>query len=198
MVDRDPIRPNARPAWDDLYRVAEGQAGYFTRGDAAKCGFSSPLLHHHVAARALQRVRRGVYRLSRFPPSDHEDLVIHWLWSERRGVFSHETALALHELSDALPARAHLTLPQSVRARRVTVPDGVVVHFADLPATDRTWFGSLPVTSADRTLRDMIENAGDPVLIRQALTQAKRRGLLAREVAQRLGSALRAREGKDT
>jgi predicted transcriptional regulator of viral defense system len=156
MVDRDPIRPNARPAWDDLYRVAEGQAGYFTRGDAAKCGFSSPLLHHHVAARALQRVRRGVYRL------------------------------------------AHLTLPQSVRARRVTVPDGVVVHFADLPATDRTWFGSLPVTSADRTLRDMIENAGDPVLIRQALTQAKRRGLLAREVAQRLGSALRAREGKDT
>ena len=31
------------------------------------------------------------------------------------GVFSHDTALALHELSDALPARAHLTLPASWR-----------------------------------------------------------------------------------
>ena len=27
-----------------------------------------------------------------------------WLWSEQAGVFSHQTALALHDLSDILPA----------------------------------------------------------------------------------------------
>ncbi len=44
-------------------------------------------------------MRRGVYRLVHFPVGDHEDLTAVWLWSEREGVFSHETALALHDLS---------------------------------------------------------------------------------------------------
>jgi len=49
-------------------------------------------------------VRRGVYRLEHFPAGEHEDLVALWLWTDRAGVFSHETALALHGLSDTLPS----------------------------------------------------------------------------------------------
>ena len=52
-----------------------------------------------------------MYRLVEFPTGEHEDLVIAWLWSDRAGVFSHDTALALHNLSDALPAHLHMTLP---------------------------------------------------------------------------------------
>jgi hypothetical protein len=44
-------------------------------------------------------VRRGIYRLVHFPAGQHEELVVAWLWSERVGIVSHQTALALHELS---------------------------------------------------------------------------------------------------
>jgi hypothetical protein len=49
-----------------------------------------------------------VLRLAQFPPSDHEDLVPLWLWAQKLGVFSHETALFLHDLSDVLPANRHM------------------------------------------------------------------------------------------
>lgn len=65
----------------------------------------------------MLRVRRGVYRLVHFPAGDHEDLTAVWLWSQHEGVFSHETALALHDLSDVLPSRAHLTLPRRSPSR---------------------------------------------------------------------------------
>jgi predicted transcriptional regulator of viral defense system len=40
-----------------------------------------------------------------FRASEHEELVTAWLWSERAGVMSHQTALSLHGLSDVLPAQ---------------------------------------------------------------------------------------------
>ncbi len=89
----------------------------------------------------MVRVRRGIYRLVHFPASEHEDLVVLWLWAEQAGVFSHETALALHDLSDALPGKVHLTVPASWRRRRLRVPAGLVLHFADVGDVDRASFG---------------------------------------------------------
>jgi predicted transcriptional regulator of viral defense system len=193
VAPRTPIKPRTPPTWDDLYRLAEGQSGYFTRTDAASCGFSAPLLHHHVAAGAIQRARRGVYRLTRFPPSEHEDLVVFWLWTKKLGVLSHETALTLHALSDALPARAHLTVPASWRRRRITIPDGVVLHFAEVAKSERTWFQAIPITTVARTIHDLLEDAADPGLVRQAISQAKRRGLLGSDVVRKLAAAAAAR-----
>jgi len=83
------------------------------------------------------RVRRGVYRLVHFPAGDYEDLTTVWLWSEHMGVFSHQTALALHDLSDVLPSQVHLTLPNTWRSRRLRVPEGVVLHYGDVADSDR-------------------------------------------------------------
>ena len=82
------------PSWDALYALAVGQVGHFTTAQAAEAGYSSPLLHKYLANGKVLRVRRGVYRLVHFPASEDEDLVVCWLWSDRQGVFSHETALA--------------------------------------------------------------------------------------------------------
>lgn len=123
------------------------------------------------------RVRRGVYRLVHFPASEHEELVATWLWSERVGVFSHQTALALLDLSDALPAQVHLTLPAQSKRRRLRVPDGVVLHHADVADGERTWFGAIPATSALRTLNDCARAGLSPELLSQAAQQALRRGL---------------------
>ena len=168
------------PDWDRLYATAVAQEGHFTTGQAWTAGYSPQLLRKHCQAGRMARVRRGIYRLSHYPSGEHEHLAVVWLWSEQRGVLSHQTALALHGLSDALPAQVHLTLPARWSTRRFRVPDGVALHFADLSADQRAWFGPVPITTPARTIEDCARAAISPELLRQAARQALRRGLLTR------------------
>ena len=130
------------PDWNRLFEIAVGPEGHFTTAQAADAGYSPQLLNRYLRSGRIRRVRRGVYRVVHFPAGEQEDLVEVWLWSDRAGVLSHETALALHDLSDLLPARIHLTLPAAWHARRLRVPDGVVLHYADVDDTERTWVGA--------------------------------------------------------
>jgi predicted transcriptional regulator of viral defense system len=172
------IRPNP-PDWGRLYEVAAGQGGYVTTQQAQEAGYSLPLLTHHVKQGRLQRARRGVYRLTHYPAGEHEDLIVLWLWSEQAGVFSHETALSLHQLSDALPAVSHLTLPAAWSRRRLRTPPGVHLYFADVKGPDLTWARGVPVTSPLRTLVDCATAAVLPEFIQAAYRQIQQRGLAA-------------------
>lgn len=169
-----------KPDWDRLFETAGGQDGYFTTRQAADAGYSSQLLLKHIRAGRVARTRRGIYRLIHFPAGEHEELVIAWLWSERAGVISHQTALALHGLSDVLPVHMHLTLPSAWRRRRFRVPADVVLHHTDVPPEDRTWFGAVPTTSPRRSLNDSAREGLSPELLRQAAQQALRRGLVTK------------------
>lgn len=104
-----------------------------------------------------------------------------WLWSEQQGVFSHQTALALHNLSDVLPSQGHLTLPDAWRKRRLRVPDGVVIHYGDVAESERRWFGAVPVTAPLRTLEDCAAEHLPPELLRGAALDALDRGLVRRD-----------------
>jgi predicted transcriptional regulator of viral defense system len=182
---------DSRPSWDRLYELASGQEGYVTTREAAGAGFSSQLLLKHIHAGRVSRARRGVYRLVHFPAGDHEELVIAWLWSDKQGVFSHQTALALHGLSDALPSKAHILLPATWRARRLRVPADVIVHHGDVPKRERAWFGAVPATSVRRTLSDCTQEKLGPDLLRQAAREALRRGLVTKDELTDVRQALR-------
>jgi predicted transcriptional regulator of viral defense system len=168
------------PNWDHLYQTASAQAGYFTTKQAADAGYSTHLLFKHIRAGRVTRVRHRVYRLVHFPAAEHEELTVVWLWSDRKGTFSHQTALALHGLSDVLPNRIHLTLPANWSERRFRVPEGVVLHHASVPSRDRAWSGPVPITSPRRTLTDCAKDQISPDLLRQAAQQALRRGLVTK------------------
>jgi predicted transcriptional regulator of viral defense system len=172
--------PAGRPDWNRLFETAAGQEGLFTTRQAAEAGYSPQLLVHYVHIGRAVRVRRGIYRLVHFPAGEHEELVAAWLWSELAGVVSHQTALALHGLSDALPAHVHLTLPKAWRRRRFRVPADVVLHHADVPPEDRAWFGAVPTTNPRRSLNDCAREGLSPELLRQAAQQALRRGLVTK------------------
>jgi predicted transcriptional regulator of viral defense system len=180
------------PDWDRLYEIAAAQEGLFTTQQAAEAGYSPQLLVHHVTGERVVRIRRGIYRLVHFPVGEHAELVGAWLWSERAGVFSHQTALAHHRLSDALPARMHLTLPRAWQSRRFRVPEGIELHHADVPSDEQTWFGPVPITSVKRTLNDCARDGLSPELLRQAASQALRRGLVVRGELQDVEAALKA------
>jgi predicted transcriptional regulator of viral defense system len=167
--------------WDRLYEFAAGQDGHFTTAQAGEAGYSSQLLAKHMKSGRIRRIRRGIYRIVHYPAGEHEDLTVLWLWSERVGVFSHETALALMELSDALPGARHMTVPAACQARRLRIPRGVVLHHADLVADERTWVGPIPVTGASRTLLDCARACVAPELVRDAFEEAADRGLLDRD-----------------
>ena len=59
-----------------LYEIAETQNGYFTAAQARSAGYSHPLLSYHTRQGTFQRVARGIYRLTFFPPAPHEDLFV--------------------------------------------------------------------------------------------------------------------------
>ena len=185
-----PTSPN-EPAWQALYDIAAAQEGQFTTRQAAAAGYSRPLLNHYEKIGRVVRVRRGIYRLVHFPPGEHEELVTAWLWSDSKGVISHQTALALQILSDLLPAEVHVTLPLAWRRRRFRVPEGYVLHHAEVPIADRTWFGAIPITSPHRTLNDCAITGLSPDQLRQAALQALRRGLVTQSALDEVEKALK-------
>jgi len=138
-LSRSTFQPVIAPAptWDCLFEFAVGQDGHFTTKQAALAGYSPQLLLKYLKNGRVTRVLRGIYRIVHFPASDHEDLTTIWLWSEQKGVVSHETALMLHDLADVLPRKAHLTLPASWAKRRLRVPKGVVLYHHDVPRKER-------------------------------------------------------------
>jgi len=179
------------PDWDHLFEIAAAQDGLFTTQQAAEAGYSPQLLAHHLGSGRMLRVRRGVYRLVHFPAGDYEDLTLVWLWSEQEGVLSHQTALALHDLSDVLPAQVHLTLPRAWSKRRLRVPDGVVLHYGDVAESERCWFGPVPATAPQRTLEDCAAVHLSPELLRVAARDALDRGLVARHELAAVVAALK-------
>lgn len=169
-----------KPDWDRLYEIAAAQEGHFTTAQAGEAGYSPQLLHKHLKSGRIRRIRRAIYRFVHYPAGDHEDLVVLWLWSERAGVFSHETALALYELSDALPAEVHMTLPAHWADKRLRVPRGLAIDHADVADGDKGWAGPVRITNVPRTLVDCARSNVDPRLVRDAFEEAADRGLLDR------------------
>lgn len=164
-----------------LYELAEGQAGYFSAAQAVDAGVSRRALSGRVRSGDLDRVRYGIYRLRRFPAHPYEDIVAACLWAGADSAASHETALVVHGISDAMPANIHITVPRPFRGRQ----SAVVVHHAPLAATEREVHDSVPVTTLGRTLAD-IATVSDPALVRQAVAEAIEHGKLTRRQVRKL------------
>lgn len=164
-----------------LYELAERQAGYFTTRQAVEAGVSRRALSGRAQRGDLEPVRYGIYRLRNFPNHPFEDVAAACLWAGPDSAASHETALAIHGLSDAMPASIHLTVPRPFRGKQA----GIIIHRGQLPDDDRQVLDSVPVTTIARTLQD-IATSGDPALAQQALDQAIRGGLLSRRRLRRL------------
>lgn len=161
------------PNYQHLYDVAESQAGYFAAHQARECGFSWERLSSNVKSGRFVRVRRGIYRLAHFPGSAFEDLFVAWLRAGPEAVVSHESALALYDLSDVLPADVHLIVPRTSSRRR----QGIRQHTHRLESNEITSREGLPVTTVPRTLADVAAGGLAVEQVRLALEQALERGL---------------------
>lgn len=184
------MRKERKEAAKRLYEIAEGQQGFFTTKQAKAAGFADNTHPYHVQAGNWIREHRGIYRLASFPRGERPDLVLWSLWARNRGeanqgVYSHQTALSLYDLSDVMPAKLHMTVPKSFR-RNSEIPRVLVLHFADLPQSDIGSVHGVRVTKPMRTILDLLEGGEiPPATLRQVLREALRRGLIRRsEIAE--------------
>ncbi len=174
-----------KQAAKSLYERAEGQQGFFTTKQAKAAGFAENTHPYHVQAGNWIRERRGIYRLTSFPRGERPDLMLWSLWSRNRGeaaqgVYSLQTALCLHDLSDVMPAKLHMTVPTNFR-RNSEVPRVLVLHFADLSQSDIEVVHGVRTTRPMRTILDVLAGGEVPLAtLQQALREGLRRGLIRR------------------
>jgi predicted transcriptional regulator of viral defense system len=174
-----------------LAEVAHNQGGYFTTKQAAIAGYGYKHLDYHETAGNVERVEHGLYRLPTVPPAEHDDLIRLSLWSrnqqdEPQAVISHESALVLHDLTELLPDRIHITVPRTFRK---SAPKGCVLHKASLAPSDIEERAGFRVTTPLRTLLDAAAGGVSTEQLTKAVKDAIARGLVRRT---KLAAAVRA------
>jgi len=168
-----------------LYEVASEQQGFFTTKQALAAGYAARTHNYHVGTSAWIREHRGIYRLARFPATLEAQYVFWSLWSRSRtdvpqGVFSHQTALSIHELSDLNPTQLHMSVPTTFR-RNSALPAVLAFHRVDLPDADIEQRQGFRLVRPLRAIADLLrEEAESRDHLRQALRQALARGLITR------------------
>jgi hypothetical protein len=145
-----------------LLQIAENQQGYFTSRQAEACGFSPANFHRKLRAGKWSKEFRGIYRLSSYPLTSRPELALWTLWSADRqgnpqGVWSHETALEIHGLSDVAPTKLHMSVPRSFR-KNIETPNNLCLHFVDkISPSDLEIRQGYRITTPLKTLADIIQ-----------------------------------------
>jgi predicted transcriptional regulator of viral defense system len=177
---------NAKPKQNQrrLFELAETQGGYFTANQAESLGYRASKRNYHVSTGNWIREARGIYRLALFPRPERPDLLMWWLWSRDRsghpqGVYSHRTALSLHELTDLMPAKIEMTVPKTFR-RGAPIPRILRLHYDNLQQDEIDRINGVPVTSALRAILDLWQSEEvSRDILRNAIKEGTRQGKIS-------------------
>lgn len=147
--------------------------GVILTKDILEAGISKQLLSKYVKKGYIERVAQGVY----LSIDALEDEMYVLQVRSRKAVFSHETALYLHDLTDRDPQQYTITLPSGYNATKFK-NDGVYVYFIkddllSLGVEDgETVFGrSIRVYNKERTVCDIVRNRNgiDPAIVNEGI-----------------------------
>jgi hypothetical protein len=171
---------------NNLFEIASSQQGYFSSAQAIESGYKDSNHAYHVKRGNWIREIRGVYRLSKFPETSEGQYAIWSLWSRDRkgniqGVYSHETALSIYDVSDIMPSKLHMTVPKSFR-RGTKISEVLVLHKANLSKEDLMQKQGYLVTSPFRTILDVVTDGTlEESIIQQAVSQFRSKGMILKK-----------------
>lgn len=94
---------------EKILRLAAEHQGQLTSSMVTERGWSRGVLSYLVRKGSLECVQRGVYVL----PGAWEDEFVCYQSRFTKGIFSHETALYLWDLTDRTPSSFHATFPSA-------------------------------------------------------------------------------------
>jgi predicted transcriptional regulator of viral defense system len=167
---------------DKLIAIAEQNDGLLTSKQARRAGILDSVLVCLAQCGRLERAARGVYRIAHYPQARFSQYREAILWADAskgpaEAVLTHESALAVYGISDANPSQVHITVPKSARLRRER-PAWIAIHRDNLRPADVTLHEGLPMTTVARTITDVLHSSGRIDLLRQAIRDARRDGLI--------------------
>ncbi|MEV7004126.1 type IV toxin-antitoxin system AbiEi family antitoxin domain-containing protein [Streptomyces sp. NPDC093982] len=170
-----------------LSGAAADQWGLVTTAQAKELGLNAVQLLRLTETGLLENVSRGVYFLSTSGMPQHLDIKAAWLrlqpaefaWNRPAGhpdsgVISHASACQLQELGDIPTPNVEITVPR----RRTTNEPFVRLRTALLDPSEITVVDGLPVTTATRTITDLLQAKADGGHIGGVIAEAERRDLI--------------------
>ncbi|MBM7437300.1 type IV toxin-antitoxin system AbiEi family antitoxin domain-containing protein [Streptomyces sp. HB132] len=175
---------------EQLRRIAEHAAdqwGLVTAAQAKRVGLSAVQILRLAEAGLIENVGRGVYLLQAAGFPLHLEIKVAWLRlqpaafaSERplggrdSGVVSHASACQLHGLGDIPAPSAEISVPR----RRTTTEPFVHLRTVQLERDDITLVQGLPVTTARRTILDLLRTKADGGHLGGVIADAERLDLI--------------------
>jgi len=147
---------------ESIFKIIEQNKGFITSAQVTDAGLQRRALSELVAANRICRVERGIYAL----PEMWEDDMYFLQYRYAKGVFSNETALYLHDLTDRTPQMYTLTFPHgynaiglknhNIKAKYVTL-DTYDMGIMEKPSPCGN---PLRIYNIERTLCDIIKGNG--------------------------------------
>jgi predicted transcriptional regulator of viral defense system len=156
-----------------VFKLLDANKGFITSTQATEAGIARRTLSSLVDAKIIYRAARGIYAL----PETMEDEMYFLQYQYSKGVFSNDTALYLHGMSDRTPISYTLTFPHgynapSIRNQNVKTKY-VTSETYDLGITEvpSPCGNPLIVYDTPRTLCDIVKgsNSCDIQIVNQAM-----------------------------
>jgi predicted transcriptional regulator of viral defense system len=173
--------------------ILQKNNGFITSSQATEAGIQRRVLSALAAEGRLYRAERGIY----VQPDVWEDEMFFLQYRFSKGVFSNETALYLHGLSDQTPLKYRMTFPHgyntaSVRKSNIiakhTMPDTYNMGIVEIQSPCGN-----PIRAYDkeRTLCDIVKgnNATDIQIINNAMKAYA--GSTGKDIAKLLSYAIK-------
>jgi predicted transcriptional regulator of viral defense system len=110
-----------RKSFLDAQEIFRNHGGILRTGQAKRLGIDTKTIAEMHEAGLLQRLGRGLYRLSELPPLQYPDLVQIAL-RVPKAVVCLISALAFHDLTTEIPHKVYIALPQTVRQPQINYP----------------------------------------------------------------------------
>lgn len=182
---------------EKLREIALGQHGLVTSAQADEVGVSRPSLSYLVKHGRIERLERGIYRIPQVAVTENDAYQQALLWAGDAAFLSHDTALAAWDICDINPTVIHVTVPKKKRIQKQG-RECVILHKADVPASDLRWWDGMRIASPFLSIRQSIERGATSHIIVQAIERGLVRGLISKGQRAELEAKLevRANAGK--
>lgn len=145
---------------EKLERLIEDKGGLILTKEVVKAGVPRQYLNVFIRENKLERVAHGVY----LTPDTFDDEMYRLQAKNQRAIFSHETALYLHDLTDRDPIEWSVTVPYGYNATHLR-EDGVKVYTVKrdlyqlgVMELDTVYGRPVKAYNKERTICDIIRN----------------------------------------
>lgn len=162
--------------YEDIYEIAADNYGLVTTAQANEVGATNKDLLRYVKSGRLDRLGRGVYRITHYTPVPNDPYAESVALVGDGAYLYGESVIAMHGLAPTNPARIFVATPKRVRKG---LPDGLIVkRRADVG--DVTSYEGIPSQSIPAAII-----ACEPTMLPERLEQATHRaadlGLITNE-----------------